>query len=843
MRSSKSILAGVAAGALGLALVPVLGVTSANAASVTGTASPVRAGAVGTIPAASLAFAKSISAPTTLSVVSAPSAAATVRINNGSATPATGDDSATLLSPLSSLGSIFGTVVGDDTVIGLSADTAGAYTARLANGTDTVTFSFTTTGVPTSLALTPATQTVLVGATATLTATLRDAAGNVTQPAVVDSVALSDNTDDTLSASSLTSTNLAKGTTTFTLTTTGNPAGTSTITATPQGTLPASGVTAATAAVVKSGTVSSTTVKSISVSAPALKVASGTAPSTSATAVPEGTTTVTVLVDDTTTAAAGNTIRLKAVLSAGTLNGTSTLTQYVDVTTNASKQATATYTIGGAGILNGTTLTVSQVNVANSAVSPAAQNTITQQTAAVTSSTIKISPDDSQVAAIGTVTPVAVTVTDQFGTAQPGWTVQAFRGAAGATFLSQGTTNSSGVANVTVTNASGITSGTTENYSIRAFIGSITPVDQNNTLSIAYTTGGGITSLSVAVTGGGTTPITNTTTSIAVQPFQLVPFGGTAGTSTTGTYTVSGGTGTAAGNVTTFTPTATPANNVTVTVPTGVKVSTSSSTVWSGGSQTVTVTSGTPVYVFATKVGEQNVVFTSGGLTTTAKIRVATSANAAYDIALTPATQNLNPNAFGTATVTITDVFGNAVPGADDTNAVTVTAAGEVRLGGLNVTQNITVGSNGTGTVSLVAGPSGAGTLTVVPKSGALAPAWQSPYTPPTGAPAPKTSAAGVVTIGAGPVTKSIAITGSRAEVGGKPGIEIDGVTVGFENGKTVVPYFRFPGETSYTQGSARPVITDNAFMWQRKTGKKFYAYVTSDDGAVKSNTVIIAAN
>jgi hypothetical protein len=31
--------------------------------------------------------------------------------------------------------------------------------------------------------------------------------------------------------------------------------------------------------------------------------------------------------------------------------------------------------------------------------------------------------------------------------------------------------------------------------------------------------------------------------------------------------------------------------------------------------------------------------------------------------------------------------------------------------------------------------------------------------------------------------------------------------------------------------------------MWQRKTGKKFYAYVTSDDGAVKSNTVIIAAN
>jgi hypothetical protein len=205
----------------------------------------VRAGAVGTIPAASLAFAKSITAPTTLTVVSAPSAAATVRINNGSATPATGDDSATLTSPLSSLGSIFGTVVGDDTVIGLSADTAGSYTARLSNGADTVTFSFVTTGAPTSLALTPATQTVLVGAEGALVATLKDASGNVTQPAVVDSVALSDNTDDTLSTATLTSANLAKGTAAFTLATTGNPAGTTTITATPQGTLPGTGVTAA----------------------------------------------------------------------------------------------------------------------------------------------------------------------------------------------------------------------------------------------------------------------------------------------------------------------------------------------------------------------------------------------------------------------------------------------------------------------------------------------------------------------------------------------------------------------------------------------------------------------
>ena len=79
--------------------------------------------------------------------------------------------------------------------------------------------------------------------------------------------------------------------------------------------------------------------------------------------------------------------------------------------------------------------------------------------------------------------------------------------------------------------------------------------------------------------------------------------------------------------------------------------------------------------------------------------------------------------------------------------------------------------------------------------------------------------------------------------MGGKPGIEIDSIVTGIENGKTVIPYFRFPGETTFTEGSARPVITDGSFMWQRKTGKKFYAYVTSDDGAVQSNRVIIAAN
>jgi hypothetical protein len=89
----------------------------------------------------------------------------------------------------------------------------------------------------------------------------------------------------------------------------------------------------------------------------------------------------------------------------------------------------------------------------------------------------------------------------------------------------------------------------------------------------------------------------------------------------------------------------------------------------------------------------------------------------------------------------------------------------------------------------------------------------------------------------------TITITGYRTTVQGKPGICVSGSTTGIDAGKTVIPYFRFPGETTFTQGSARPEVrSDGTFEWCRKTGKKFYAYVTSADGSVSSNRVIIPA-
>ncbi len=87
----------------------------------------------------------------------------------------------------------------------------------------------------------------------------------------------------------------------------------------------------------------------------------------------------------------------------------------------------------------------------------------------------------------------------------------------------------------------------------------------------------------------------------------------------------------------------------------------------------------------------------------------------------------------------------------------------------------------------------------------------------------------------------SILIVGSRTTIGGKPGILITGTTSGLADGTTLIPSYHFPGQTTYLQGSARPVITDGTFTWQRKTGKKFYARVATADG-LKSNTVIIQA-
>jgi VCBS repeat-containing protein len=104
-------------------------------------------------------------------------------------------------------------------------------------------------------------------------------------------------------------------------------------------------------------------------------------------------------------------------------------------------------------------------------------------------------------------------------------------------------------------------------------------------------------------------------------------------------------------------------------------------------------------------------------------------------------------------------------------------------------------------------------------------------YTDPTPGPGPT------------PKDKSITITGNRGTVSGKLGIIVDGDTTGFDPGTKLVPYVRFPGQTQYTEGSARPEVgADGGFTWQRKTGKKTYVYFKNEAESIQSNRVIVPA-
>jgi len=181
MRNSKRALAGVAAGALALGALSIAGATSASAkpnvkpkATATATASAVRATGVApsalNIPPAKVAWRGTslMSSGGFVDLTTAPTGGATMTYYKANGTL---DDTVTLNQNGDALTGAY--LIGDDTGITFNVDTAGLYAGIIANGTDTVSFSFTTAGAPTSLTLTPATQTVLVGGVGTVTVTLK----------------------------------------------------------------------------------------------------------------------------------------------------------------------------------------------------------------------------------------------------------------------------------------------------------------------------------------------------------------------------------------------------------------------------------------------------------------------------------------------------------------------------------------------------------------------------------------------------------------------------------------------------------------------------------------------
>lgn len=887
MRNGKQLLAGLATGALTLGLLSVAGATTASAApsakpkaAVNATVSPVRVSLTGSavdgVSYASLSWTSSNTLANddtvVLNIVDAPSPAARIAV----ATTANVGADATINSGTGVFANALGTntgyglgaaqmaaagvvpaytvASGGTAAIGLAANQSGNYSGTLTAyragvALDTVSWAFTTTGRPASMTLTPASQSTAVSGNAALAVTLRDSGGNITQPLTVDTVAMS-TTGGTASAVTATGSGTASlydGVAAVTYTAPGT-AGTYTVTATPGGTLPAGGVTAQNATVTVSGTISTTAVTGISVSAP-VNVSGGTNPSAATADIPTGSSSVTVALVGT----ASTTVRLAAFASTGTgtINGVTagsslgTAATFVDVPLNASGVGSTTFTLGGNLLNTGSALRINQVQADNTTQIAGVQLTATQTAPAVTAATILLSPTGSIVQPLGATTTVAVIVTDQFGDPISNATVRAYRTSTGGALLSSGTTNAGGEATVTVSGVAGLTSGQSETYVFTATPQAGSPVTATEQLTVTYTTSGAVTAMSVAVAGGATTPILNSTTSIATIPYAVVPYDGLVNVAATGVYTVSTGAGTATGEYVTFTPSTTPANTVTVSVPDGVKVATSlTNLAWSGGSRTASVASGQSVYVFATKTGDHDIVFTSGGISTTTKIKVATAPAASYNIALAPATQRLDPGAFGTIRVSVTDVFGNGVPGATGTatGGVTLNATGEVLFGGLTNTANVTTNDAGFADVTLIAGRGGSGTITAGPQGGAATttPAWVAGYTPPTGAPAPVKSAEAMVTVGEAPVTKTIRIEGTRGTGENVNRIFVEGTTTDLV-GEVVTPYYRFPGQVGFTAGVGLRTVSElGNFQWQRKTGKRIAVQFRFE--GIRSNSIIIAA-
>ena len=162
---------------------------------------------------------------------------------------------------------------------------------------------------------------------------------------------------------------------------------------------------------------------------------------------------------------------------------------------------------------------------------------------------------------------------------------------------------------------------------------------------------------------------------------------------------------------------------------------------------------------------------------------------------------------------------------ADDTGlalaSVVVSLNGSAEFAGGGKDRVLKTDAAGDVTVTVVAGKSGAFTITAslvdqLTSTGSLD-----------------------VTIGAAPKpTPSITITGKKGKVGKKKGVIITGTSVGLAARASVTPYFKVQGQKKFTKAPAVKLTAKGTFTWRKATAKPITIYVQS--GATKSNQVIV---
>jgi DNA-binding beta-propeller fold protein YncE len=90
------------------------------------------------------------------------------------------------------------------------------------------------------------------------------------------------------------------------------------------------------------------------------------------------------------------------------------------------------------------------------------------------------------------------------------------------------------------------------------------------------------------------------------------------------------------------------------------------------------------------------------------------------------------------------------------------------------------------------------------------------------------------------PVVPSLVITGSRAEVRGRPGIVIVGTST-LSPGAILRPWVRLAGQANYTRGAARILVgQDGAVEWSRRVSKRVYVFLSTPDRSLTSNRLVL---
>jgi len=707
-----------------------------------------------------------------LTVTQAPSATADVLVNLGGTTAtdelATAPAGATLAEGdvLSADAAEATTVTGTITVSGTAS---GTYKGNIVitdsagdNNVLTVTWEFTTTGKVATLS--PSVSAVSLPAIAvaggafvvskSVTLTLKDSAGNTTQPSSGDTVTYAITGSGTniafaaggTASGTLSNANLADGSQAITVGSKTATADTETVTFTPAGVMPAQGVAAVTVSATTTGYGVETALDTVLASPTAASVvAAGTAAGSEQAKKVDPSNTSYAFDVSGYTAGAAYKIQVLWTDAAGA-NGVATVKDDTSNTTAAaltSGTASVLYGIAGAtGVVRVTVVSTANNNTADSIkINPENATADDYNDAA---DAYVLNADSAYAATISTpaVTPsmvvtgsaiaVAGKIADQYGNPLSGASVTVTgtvttTDATPANLTGTATSASDGTWSLTLSAATALT---TSVSLVAAATKTGATISSSEASVVNLTASGSPASMTWAAIGDEDSY--TALAPLSQYPAAVVPYTGSVTGNSDELYTIADaandGTLDAADGCVAFTATTTPGSQVVFTGSAGVKFTkTSCATAQTVATllDTVTVASGTAAYAVATKTGANTVTMTSGTVAKTATfyaynaLTAASAGDAIRNLSVDKTTLSLNAGQIGFVTITATDAFGNLVKSAKAAAGavVTVKASGQALLDGPALSRDYTTtDSAGQIVVGVIAGDT-AGTATVAVSS------------------------------------------------------------------------------------------------------------------------------